>query len=84
MSKDIAQIDKNLAVTAEIDAPDCVFHDVRKAPFELYGFYNPQNEPVFRRIPEPVAEQTNKQQPPAGLFLRAVFLLIFDTVSIMK
>ena len=59
MSKDISQIDKNLAVTAGIDAPDCVFHDVREAPFELYGFYNPQNEPVFRRIPEPVAEQTN-------------------------
>ena len=60
MSKDIAQIDKNLAVTAEIDAPDCVFHDVRKAPFELYGLYNPQEEAVFRRLPEDVAKKTSE------------------------
>lgn len=61
MSKDISQVDKNLAVPAEINAPDCVFYDVRKAPFEIYGLYNPQTEKVFRRIPEPVAQATSEK-----------------------
>ena len=41
MAKDITKIDRNLAV-AGIDAPDCVFHDVRKPPFKIYGLYNPE------------------------------------------
>lgn len=59
MSNDIAKIDKNLAV-AGIDAPDCVFHDVRKAPFEIYGLYKPQEGNTFRRIPQEVAEATSE------------------------
>lgn len=59
MSNDIAKIDKNLAV-AGIDAPGCVFHDVRKAPFEIYGLYKPQEGDTFRRIPKEVAEATSE------------------------
>ncbi len=59
MSKDISQIDKNLAVLAEINAPDCVFHNVKEEPFDLYGFYDAEGQDVFRRLPEPVAKATN-------------------------
>lgn len=52
MSKDISQIDKNLAVPAEINAPDCVFHNVKEEPFEIYGLYNAKSEEIFRRLPE--------------------------------
>ncbi len=59
MSKDVSQIDKNLAVPAEINAPDCVFYDVRKAPFKIYGLYNPRTEGAFRRLPEQVAKEVS-------------------------
>ncbi len=59
MAKDISKIDRNLAV-AGIDAPDCVFHDVRNAPFEIYGLYNPTEGKTFRRLPEDIARATSK------------------------
>ncbi len=60
MAKDISRIDENLAVAGAIDAPDCVFHDVRKAPFEIYGLYKPTEGSSFRRIPKEVAEATSE------------------------
>ncbi len=59
MSNDISKIDRNLAV-AGIDAPDCVFHDVRKAPFEIYGLYKPTEGETFRRLPKDVAKATSE------------------------
>lgn len=56
---DISKIDRNLAV-AGIDAPDCVFHDVRNAPFEIYGLFKPTEGKTFRRLPEEVAKATSE------------------------
>jgi len=47
-------------VYTRLDAPDIVFYDVRRAPFDLYNFYDPINQPIFRRIPEEVAVATSK------------------------
>ncbi|MBR5543783.1 MAG: SGNH/GDSL hydrolase family protein [Oscillospiraceae bacterium] len=60
MSNDIGKIDKNLLVPEVIDADDCVFYDVRQAPFEIFGLYNPTTEPVFKRLPDDIAEGTSK------------------------
>ena len=60
MAKDISKIDENLAVAGTIDAPDCVFHDARKTPFEIYGLYKPTEGSSFRRIPEEVAKATSE------------------------
>lgn len=53
------EVDKNMIVETNIAEPDIKFYDVRRAPFELYGFYDPQNSDVFRRIPEEVAAATS-------------------------
>jgi len=56
----IEKIDKNLEVAKVIDAPDCVFHDVKKAPFKIYGLYNPSELGRFRRIPADVAAEISE------------------------
>ncbi len=56
----IQQIDRNLAVETKIEESDIRFYDVRQAPFELYGFYNPLTEPDFKRLPDKVAESVNE------------------------
>lgn len=53
-------IDKNMIVNTTIGNVDVVWHDVRRAPFSLHGFYEPQTEPFFRRLPQDVAEATSK------------------------
>ncbi|MFR3484839.1 MAG: SGNH/GDSL hydrolase N-terminal domain-containing protein, partial [Clostridia bacterium] len=37
-----------------------IFRDVREDPFQVYGLYNYKEEPVFRRLPQSVAEQANE------------------------
>lgn len=54
----IEEIDKNFAA-ATFSREDVTFYDVRKAPFRIYGLYAPQTEPVFRRMPEDVAEKVS-------------------------
>ncbi len=51
----IEEIDKNFA-TGAFNRDDVVFYDVRKAPFRIYGLYNPETEPIFRRMPKEVAD----------------------------
>ena len=51
----IEEIDINFAKKEITDKPDTIWYDTRKAPFELYGFYDPLNQPVFRRMPDDVA-----------------------------
>ncbi len=51
----IEDIDKNFA-SAAFTRQDVKFYDVRKAPFRIYGLYNPTEEPVFRRMPKAVAD----------------------------
>ncbi len=55
----IGSIDKNLAVETKIKEPDIEFHDIRNAPFDVYGFYNYKTEPEFKRLPDEVGENVN-------------------------
>ena len=57
---DIEKVDKNLAVSTEACADDVVFYDVKQAPFDLYGFWNPHGQYGFRRLPDDVAKQTSE------------------------
>ncbi len=52
---DISKIDKNLAAKNIADKPDVEWHNIKKAPFKIYGLYNPETEKVFRRVPKEVA-----------------------------
>lgn len=54
------EVDKNMIVATSITEPDVKFYDVRKPPFDLYGFYDPEGQPFFRRLPEDVAEATSE------------------------
>lgn len=56
----IENIDKNLAVSDTIDAPDLRLYDVRKPPFKIYGLYRAETEPEFRRVPDDVAAATSE------------------------
>ncbi|MDR2136507.1 MAG: hypothetical protein LBO76_07820, partial [Treponema sp.] len=52
----IAEIDSRLAVQGEIKEPELVWADARRPPFRIYGLHDVRNQPVFRRIPEAVAQ----------------------------
>jgi len=52
-------IDKNMEVQTTIGDAEVVWHDVRKDPFSLYGFYEPKNTPYFCRVPSEVAAATS-------------------------
>ncbi len=56
---DIGKIDKNMAAKNIADKPDIEWHNIRKAPFKIYGLYNPETEPVFRRMPKDVSESVS-------------------------
>lgn len=45
--------------TTELSLPDVRFHDVRTAPFDLYGLYQPQSGKPFLRMPDDVAAATS-------------------------
>ena len=53
-------VDKNMIVNESIGDTPVVWHDVRKDPFSLHGFYEPLTEPFFRRLPPDVAEATSE------------------------
>lgn len=52
--KNIAEVDKNLAVETTIDRADLCFFDAEKSPFKIYGVFKENG--VFRRMPETVAQ----------------------------
>lgn len=56
----IENLDKNLAVSKEINAPDIRLYDVRQEPFKIYGLYEPKTEDAFKRMPSDVAESVNR------------------------
>lgn len=53
------EVDKNVLFDTQIDEPDIKFYNVREKPFELYGFCDPENDTIFRRLPADVAEATS-------------------------
>ena len=56
----IDEIDSNLKVQTSFFEKDITYFDVRMEPFKVYGLYNYQNEPVFKRLPDNVAASTNE------------------------
>ena len=59
MSKSIENIDKNFVVDTKVEEPDLRFFDPRKAPFKIYGLYNPLSENVYKRMPTEIATKVN-------------------------
>lgn len=55
----LEKIDKAFVVKSDIEKDDIAWFDVRKAPFNVYGLYNPETEEVFKRMPTEVAEKVN-------------------------
>lgn len=53
------EVDKNMIVPTTLKETDLVFHDVRRAPFRIYGLHDPQNEPVFKRMPDEIGMNVN-------------------------
>ena len=53
-------LDKNLVVETSIKKDNVVFLDPRKEPFSIYGLYNAQNEPEYKRLPDEVAQAANE------------------------
>ena len=51
----LCDIDPNFRADNTTDRPDIVWHNVKEAPFALYGLYRPQEEDSFRRMPPQVA-----------------------------
>lgn len=52
-------LDKNNVANTTIGEYEVAWHDVRKSPFSLYGFYNPETEPFFHRLPLDIAAKTS-------------------------
>ena len=40
INQSIEHLDPNMIVEPKIKEPDVCFYDVRKEPFDVYGFYN--------------------------------------------
>ncbi|MBQ8814075.1 MAG: hypothetical protein IJZ85_06255 [Lachnospiraceae bacterium] len=52
-------VDQNMLVSASIEGVQVEWHDVRKAPFVIYGLYEPETEPFFHRLPMDIGEATS-------------------------
>lgn len=52
-------LDKNMVVNRTVEEENIEWYDVRQAPFALHGFYKPESEPFFHRLPEEVGEATS-------------------------
>ena len=57
MSKEfnIENIDRNFKIETNIEAEGLRFFEARQKPFQLYGFYDPYNESVYKRLPDEIA-----------------------------
>ena len=56
----IGEIDKNLAVSGNIQGEDVTFYNVRQEPFTVYGLIQSREGEPFRRLPLQVAEQVSE------------------------
>ena len=55
--KSISDIDKNLKVETEIKKEGINFHDIKNAPFKIYGVFHDGQQ--YRRLPDEVAKSVN-------------------------
>ncbi len=53
----LAKVDKNFSLDTKLDRDDIVWFNIKNAPFEFYGLYDPKNtdRKNFIRMPEDVA-----------------------------
>jgi len=58
-SEAYVEIDKNMIIAETIGKPDVKLYDVREKPFSIYGFYEPYEQGLFKRLPKEVADATN-------------------------
>ena len=56
--KNIAEIDKNLAIETSIEREGLRFYDAEQAPFQIYGIFKENG--MFRRIPEEIAKSVSE------------------------
>ncbi len=52
----LAKIDPNFSLDSSLERDDIVWFNIRNAPFEFYGLYEPKNEGAFIRMPRDIAE----------------------------
>ena len=55
----IGKIDPNMAVQSNLKHDDICFYDVRQKPCTVYGLYNYQTEPQFKRLPDEIGRNVN-------------------------
>ena len=56
--KNIAEIDKNLAIETSIEREGLHFYDAEQAPFQIYGIFKENG--MFRRMPEEIAKSVSE------------------------
>ena len=59
---ELEKIDKNFAIKKKIDKEDIKFYNVREDPFQIYGLYDPKNEPIFTRMPAEAAARVGGEE----------------------
>ena len=52
-------VDKNMIVNTTIGDAEVVWHDIKRPPFSLHGFFDPLGQEYYRRVPSDVAEATS-------------------------
>ena len=57
--KNVAELDKNMAVMTRVDDETLVWRSAREQPFRLEGLYDPYAPGPYRRLPQDVAEATS-------------------------
>ena len=55
----LAKIDKNFELKTGLDRDDIVWFNIRNAPFEFYGLYDPKNQKPYVRMPVEVAKNVS-------------------------
>jgi hypothetical protein len=60
MLKTAQNVDRAMKTFSDVGDNDTVFFNVRENPFQIYGLYNPETEPDFKRMPDNVALNVNE------------------------
>ncbi len=55
----LAKIDKNFALETNLECDDIAWFNVRNAPFDFYGLFDPEKEGSFIRMPKDIAEKVS-------------------------
>lgn len=58
--KEYKEVDKNMIVETKLKEQDIKFYDVRTAPVDIYGLYDPRGEASFKRLPDEIGMNINE------------------------